>query len=265
MDFPAPPLEGFTVVVTRARRQARELIDLLELSGALVLEFPVIKTVEPEDWSPADTAIHNLGAYDWVVFTSANSVKSFIARMELLGVDTGSLKALRVAAVGASTARHLASHGVTIDLLPDDFVAEGLIEQFEKIGIGRGTRILLPRAFHAREVLPETLRERGAAVDVVPVYRTVPGEGNLDTLASMETGEVDLVTFTSPSTVNNFLRLVAATDAQDVLKKVSIASIGPVTSEAIRAHGLVVDIEAKPHTVAGLAEAIAHWAQNAAK
>jgi len=261
MDFPAPPLEGFTVVVTRARRQARELIDLLELSGALVLEFPVIRTVEPEDWSIADSAIHDLGAYDWAVFTSANTVKSFIARMELLGVSVASLASLRIAAVGTSTARHLARHGVAVDLLPDDFVAEGLIERFEKIGIGQGTRILLPRALQAREILPETLRAWGARVDVVPVYRTVLGEGNLDTLASMEVGEVDVITFTSPSTVDNFLRLVAATGARDVLDKVAIAAIGPVTSEAVRAHGQAVDIEAEPHTAAGLAEAIARWAR----
>ncbi|MBS3973328.1 MAG: uroporphyrinogen-III synthase [Actinobacteria bacterium] len=261
MDFPAPPLEGLTIVVTRARKQARELIGLLELSGALVLEFPVIKTVEPEDWSSADAAIRDLATYEWVVFTSANSVKSFIARMELLGVRIESLTALRVAAVGTSTARHLASHGVAIDLLPDDFVAEGLIERFEKVGIGQGTRILLPRALHAREILPETLREWGATVDVVPVYRTVLGEGNHDTLASMEAGEVDVITFTSPSTVDNFLQLVASTGARDVLGKVAIAAIGPVTSEAIRAHGRAVDIEAAPHTVTGLVRAIARWAQ----
>ncbi|MCL5886869.1 MAG: uroporphyrinogen-III synthase [Actinobacteria bacterium] len=253
------PLTGLTIVVTRARHQAAELVTALESAGASVLEFPVIKTVDPPDWAAADTAIGSLAVYDWVVFTSANAVRCFLARMQALGREPQSLRSARIATVGTSTAALLAQHDLTADLVPDDFVAEGLIDAFERAGVGEGCRILLPRALRAREVLPETLRAMGASVDVAPVYRTVVGDGDAQTLARLAEGGVDAVTFTSPSTVSGFLRLAANTEAEDALTRVALASIGPVTSDAIVSAGYTVAAEANPHTVGGLVEAIAEW------
>lgn len=251
------PLHGRTVVVTRTRHQAQELASRLEAAGAEVLEFPVIKTVDPEDWGPADSAIHNLEVYDWVVFSSANAVYRFFDRMGTHDFDARQLAGCRVAAVGPSTAKHLESRGIRADYVPDDdFRAEGLIEGFAERGVGSGSRVLVPRALEAREIFPEALRENGAIVDVVPVYRTVTGDGDPDVLAHMAARDVDVVTFTSPSTVRSFLELVADNPARDVFETVALASIGPVTSDEARRQGLGVDIEAGEHTVPGLVDAI---------
>lgn len=253
------PLTGLTIVVTRARHQATELVTALESAGANVLEFPVIKTVDPPDWAGADTAIGSLADYDWVVFTSANAVRCFLARMQALGLEPQSLRSARIAVVGTSTAAQLAQHALTADLLPDDFVAEGLIDAFARAGVGEGCRILLPRALKAREVLPEALRAMGASVDVAPVYRTTVGDGDAKTLARLAERSVEVITFTSPSTVNGFLRLTVNTEAADAMTRVALASIGPVTSDAILSAGYTVATEADPHTVGGLVEAIARW------
>ncbi|MDP2401699.1 MAG: uroporphyrinogen-III synthase [Actinomycetota bacterium] len=248
------------MIVTRAKHQARELIELLEAAGAEVLAFPVIETVEPEDWGPADEAIRNLEVYDWVVFTSANAVRCFFDRLAHHGSDARQLAGCRVAAVGSSTETRLAARGILADFVPDDFRAEGLLEGFAERGVGSGVRVLVPRALEAREVLPETLRERGALVDVVPVYRTVRGQGDPVALARMARGDVDVVTFTSPSTLRHFLAIAAETPARDALDGTALASIGSVTSDAARELGLRVDIEANPFTVQGLVTAIEAWA-----
>ncbi len=257
------PLAGRTIVVTRARHQARELTSLLEAAGAEVLEFPVIKTVDPDDWSPTDEAIRNLEVYDWVVFTSANAVRCFFDRMAHNDADARQLAGCRVAAVGTSTAARLVDCGIQADYIPDEFRAEGLVEGFLERGVGQGTRVLVPRALEAREVLPDTLRTHGAIVDVAPVYRTVTGDGDSGALARMAVGEVDVVTFTSPSTVRNFLVLVADTPARGVFARAALASIGPVTSDAARVAGLEVAIEAEPYTAPGLVDAIVCWMESA--
>lgn len=257
------PLAGRSVVVTRARHQARELSSLLETAGAEVLEFPVIKTVDPDDFSPVDEAIRNLEVYDWVVFSSANAVSCFLDRMAHSGAGVRQLAGCRVAAVGSSTASRLLDRGIQADYVPDEFRAEGLIEGFLKRGVGHGTRVLVPRALEAREVLPDTLRAYGVVVDVVAVYRTVTGDGDPETLARMAAGKVDVVTFTSPSTVRNFLALVADTPAHRVLGQAAFASIGPVTSDAIRKAGLEVAAEARPYTASGLVAAIERWTESA--
>ncbi len=254
------PLTGLTIVVTRARHQAGKLVTALESAGASVLEFPVIKTVDPPDWAAVDTAIQDLPSYDWVVFTSANAVRCFLTRMQALGREPQSLRSARIAVVGTSTAAQLAEHDLTPDLIPDDFVAEGLIEAFGRAGVGGGSRILLPRALKAREVLPEALRAMGAAVHVAPVYRTTIGDGDAQTLDRLAQGVVDAVTFTSPSTVTGFLRLTATSAAADALSRIAVASIGPVTSDAVISAGYTVTAEADPHTVGGLVQALEKWA-----
>lgn len=253
----AQPLAGRTIVVTRSRAQASELCDRLVALGAEVLTFPTIEIADPEDFAALDAAIRNLDVYHWAVFTSANAVDRFFARLTAGGHDARALAHAKVAAVGAATAARLEAHGIEADYVPHDFRAEGLLDGFCERGVGEGVRVLLPRAAEARETLPDTLRERGAAVDVVPVYRTVRGAGDAETLGRLRDGSVDAVTFTSGSTVRYFLELAEGVDL--AARGIAVASIGPVTSKAAASLGLVVDIEAASSTVAALADALAAY------
>ena len=253
------PLAGRSVIVTRTRAQSRALAEPLEALGARVLAFPVIATVEPQDWAPADAAIAQLAAYDWIVLTSANAVKCFLARLGACGVEFAStVPRPRIAVVGAATARALEAKGFSADLVPQDFRAEGLVAEFQRRGLGSGSRVLVPRALEAREILPDTLRSWGVAVDVVPVYRTVRGPVVPEVIAAIAAGGVDAVTFTSPSTFRHFRALLgeAGLDADAELSRMALASIGPVTSDAIRAAGHTVAAEPDVYTVEGLVEAL---------
>lgn len=255
------PLAGCTVLVTRAKRQAEGLAAPLEALGARVLVAPVIETVEPLDWAPADEAIQRLARYDWVVLTSANAVDRFTGRMLDLGVPLGALASASVAVVGSATAARLEELGIEPALVPADFRAEGLVEAFAEMGAEPGWRVLIPRAEQAREILPDALRQSGVTVDIVPVYRTVPATPEPAVIEPLLGDEVDVVTFTSPSTVRHFLAWLEAAGLQpaDVMAQVTSASIGPVTSEALRAAGHDPQIEAGEYTAAGLVEAIRSW------
>ncbi|HEX9093344.1 MAG TPA: uroporphyrinogen-III synthase [Coriobacteriia bacterium] len=253
----AGPLSGLAVVVTRSRAQAAELADLLTAQGAEVLEFPTIRTVDPDDWRPADDAIGRLASYDWIVFTSANGVRAFVARLAHHGIGPEGLRDALLAAVGPATAATLAKHGIDAAFVPDEHRAEGVIDGFARRGVGAGSRVLVPRALEAREVLPETLRAQGAVVDVVPVYRTVRGEGAPDVLERLRSGTVDILTFTSASTARNFVSLAEGIERATALEGVLIASIGPVTSEALRSLGMEAGVESADSTVPGLVRAIA--------
>ncbi|HSQ21235.1 MAG TPA: uroporphyrinogen-III synthase [Coriobacteriia bacterium] len=248
----ATPLAGRRVVVTRAAAQARPLVSLLEAAGAEVLVFPAIEIVDPDDFGPADDAIRRLDVYSWAVFTSANAVERFFTRMACVDKDARALHGLRVAAVGPATAEALGAQGIRPDFVPDEYVGEGLLEGLCIRGVGEGTRVLIPRALEAREVLPEELVARGARVDVVPVYRTVPGAGDPEVLARLAAGEADAVTFTSSSTVREFARLTAGIDLGGVV----VACIGPVTAATARELGMDVAVEPSEYTVPALVEAL---------
>lgn len=245
-------LAGKRVVVTRSREQAGTLVGLLEAAGAEALVFPSIELVDPPDTAPLDDAIRSLDVYAWAVFTSANTVTRFFARMALSDLDARHLHGLRVAAVGPATAAALQAHGIEPDFVPEKYVGEGVLEGLCVRGVGPGTRVLLPRALEAREVLPDGLRERGARVDVVPVYETVTGPGDAAVLERLRTGEVDAVTFTSPSTVKGFLRLAEGID----LDALVVAVIGPVAARAAHAAGLKVDVEPAGYTAPALVSAL---------
>jgi len=253
-------LAGRTVIVTRASAQAAGLVNALEALGAEVLPMPVIQLVDPADWGPVDAALAAIDTYDWVVFTSANAVERFLARADRHGSGTRDVRAAlsdrKVAAVGPATAARCEAERIRVDYVPADAVAEGLIEGFEAMGLAAGSRVLLPRALEAREVLPDTLRARGAIVDVVPVYRTVAADPEPSAVERIASGDVDIVTFTSPSTARNFYRMLSGTPAEEVARTLHIATIGPVTSDAVRAQGLTVHAEAPDHTSAGLVEAL---------
>jgi uroporphyrinogen III methyltransferase/synthase len=254
--FEDRPLFGTTVVVTRSREQASALTDRLADLGAEVLEFPTIRVIEPESWEPVDEAIRRIGEYGWLVFTSVNGVDAFFDRLENADLDARALAAARVAAIGPATAARCIERGIRPDYVPEEYRAEGVLEGFLERGVGAGTKVLIPRALEAREVLPDTLRERGAVVDVVPVYRTELGGGAGGVLERLAEGTVDVVTFTSSSTVRNFVELAKGIDLADAMQDVLVASIGPITSDTARELGLSVGVEAEEYTIPGLAQAV---------
>ncbi len=244
--FEHRPLFGRSVVVTRAREQASALRATLESLGAEVIEMPTI-VIEPVEIEMPD-----LSAYRWVVFTSANGVRQFFdVGLAEAGLDARALGGVRVAAIGTGTADALAGRGLRADLVPERFVAESLLEAFPPPA-SPGEHLLIARAEAARDVLPGGLREKGYAVDVLPVYRTVRAEPDGDVVDRVREGRVDALTFTSSSTVAGFCDTVGSLPDPQPLA----VSIGPVTSETARSRGLRVDAEADPHTIDGLVAAL---------
>ena len=254
--FEKKPLFGKTVVVTRARAQASELVDRLSDLGAECLESPTIKVVPPQDWSPLDAAIDNLGTYDWLVFTSVNGVSFFFDRLYEKNKDVRALKDMRTAAIGPATAKRLRDFGLNSDVIPETYQAESIVEAFKKEAM-EGKKVLLPRAKEARPVLPEELRKMGAVVDEVAAYQTEQALENVDALIKrLEEGSVDLLTFTSSSTVRNFKAILPAERFESLIKGVTAASIGPITTDTARELGFKVDIIAQDYTIDGLCKAI---------
>jgi uroporphyrinogen III methyltransferase/synthase len=240
--FESRPLFGKSVVVTRAREQASELRTRLEELGAEVLELPSIAI----EW--VDVTVPDLSGYEWLVFTSPNGVKAFFDRgLTPSGRDTRALAGVQVAAIGPGTARTLARHGIAADLVPERFVAESLLEAFP-VPSATSAKLLLARAEQARDVLPAGLGERGYAVEVLPVYRTVTAVPDPALVERVRAGAVDALTFTSSSTVTNLLNLLGGLPDPQPL----CVSIGPVTSATAADRGLRVDAEAEQHTIDGL-------------
>jgi uroporphyrinogen III methyltransferase/synthase len=254
--FERRPLFGRRILVTRAREQASDFIELLEEQGADVLEFPLIEFAPPAAWAPLDNAINRLEAYRWVIFTSANGVEAFFRRLRVVGQDARRLGAARICAIGPATAEALERHSIIADLVPNEFRAEGVIDAFKQYDL-REARILLPRAEVARDLLPKELEELGATVDVVPTYRTVRADADRGMLKQLlQDRKIDLVTFTSSSTVTAFMELLGTADLKALLEGVRIACIGPITAATAEGFGVAVDITAKPYTIPALAESI---------
>lgn len=258
------PLAGQTVVVTRPREQAASLAEPLEALGAEVLVVPTIR-IQPRPLGVEVAAVlRELGSYQLVVFTSANAVRVFAGYL-VRGAEGGQMPAGPVvAAVGPATAAALRAHDLACHLVPDDYVAEGLLDAFEQQGaLVTGARVLIPCASDARDVLPDALRARGATVDVLHIYDTVAADELAAPAAQIEAA--DYITFTSASTVRRLAGLLrSAARAEGVslslverLAGAKLCSIGPITSQAIRELGLEVAVEAREYTAAGLAEAIA--------
>jgi uroporphyrinogen III methyltransferase/synthase len=251
------PLFGRRVVVTRARAQAGELSAELEGLGAEVLEFPTIEIRPPEDFGPLDAAIRDLDSFGYIVFTSVNGVEAFLDRLRHHDLDLRSVpRRAKIAAIGPATAERIEGVGLRVDVVPEEYRAEALIEVLEK-GSLAGERVLIPRAKVAREILPEKLREAGAEVIVPPAYESAPSSAGKEDLARrLEAGEIDCVTFTASSTVENFVGAFGAGDAARLLARTRVACIGPITAETARKHGLGVDAEAEEYTIPGLVEAV---------
>lgn len=255
--FDNKPLFGKTVVVTRARAQASALTKKLEAQGARVLEVPAIKIVPPADFAPLDKAIAEIDTYKWLILTSVNGVKYFFDRLLKAGKDSRALCGVKIAAIGSATAEALKGYGITADLIPSAYKAEELADALAA-DTKAGDKLLLARAKVARNVLPERLRALGAQVDVVTAYETVADCQNKDELLeALESGEASLVTFTSSSTVTNLLDVLG--DKKDLLNKVALAAIGPVTAETLEKHGLKPAVSAAEYTIDGLMTAIEEY------
>lgn len=254
------PLAGLTIAVTRTRSQASELSARLRSLGASVLELPTIDLAPPPSYDVVDACIARLAAYRFAVFTSANGVAAFFRRLAHAGLDSRALACARVAAIGPATAVELESHGIVADFVPDEFRAEAVAEQLIEAGLSEGDEVLVPRALEAREVLPCMLRARGARVDVAPVYRTVPPSRALvkPALLRIAAGEVDAVTFTSSSTVRNFVNLVrdVVPEYAELFNRLDFYSIGPITSATAHENEVPIAAQAETYTIDGLVEAI---------
>ena len=248
------PLFGKTVLVTRARSQASKLTARLEQLGAKVIETPAIRLEAPADgYKALDEAIARLADYQWLIFTSANGVERFFDRLLAAGRDARALGYAKLAAIGTATAEKLKQYGLMADVIPQEFRAEGIIEAL-KGKLPPHAKILLPRAQEAREILPEKLRELGAAVDVAPAYQTVCGDVDGEALREqLAGGVIDLVTFTSSSTVRNLIQILGSAAP---LQTVKTACIGPVTADTARQNGVEPDMVADTYTIDGLVETI---------
>lgn len=254
--FGKKPLLGRRVVVTRARAQASGLAALLAEQGAYVLQCPTIRIQPLADQSALDSRIGSLDSYAWVIFTSVNGVKVFWERLRHAGRDARAIGRTRVAAIGPATAGELRKHGIFPDFVPPKYIAESVIEGLTAQGGLKGTKILIPRAAKAREVLPDALRAQGAEVDVVPVYETVPECSDKEAfLAALRAGELDCITFGSSSTVDNLLSIVTAEELKEH-PEVKLACIGPVTARTLEGHGLKCAVMPDEYTIPALVQAL---------
>jgi uroporphyrinogen III methyltransferase/synthase len=244
------PLHGRRIVVTRAREQASAITGLLHGLGAEVIELPTIEIRPAPDYAALDAALAHLNEYDWLIFTSANGVRFFFERLDLSAADVRSIRG-RICAIGPATRESIERAHLKVDVTAAEYVAEGLLAALKDYDLA-GKRVLIARAAVARDVLPKELALRGARVDVVEAYRTVPPDNLAADASNLLTRKPDWITFTSSSTVQN---LVAAAGAA-ALEGVRTASIGPVTSATLRKHGIPVTVEASVYTVSGLVDAI---------
>jgi uroporphyrinogen III methyltransferase/synthase len=253
--FQRRPLFGQRIALTRAAAQAADLADRLEELGAAVVECPTIAIEPPEDPAPLKQALVNLQTFHWIVFTSVNAVDAFFAALAEAGGDSRLLAGCKLCCIGPATAARLGRFGLRSDLQPEDFTTAALAKSLAGAADLRGVRVLLPRSDIAPPDLADALTARGANVTAVVAYRTRVDSGGSERLRRLlEEGQVDWITFTSPSTVGGLLSAVGPAILRG--RSVRLASIGPTTSAALRQAGLEPTVEAARHTMEGLVEAI---------
>jgi uroporphyrinogen III methyltransferase / synthase len=253
------PLKGKHILITRPAEQAKGFIEALKAQGAEPISFPTIRIIPPRGWSKVDNAIENLTTYGTLIFTSVNGVKFFFQRLKEKGKNAVSLKKLKMVAIGPKTAAAIKQFHLRVDVVPKKFQAESVIESLEKEGI-TGKRFLLPRAEKARDVLPKEITKRGGHIDVVTVYRTGTGEGNIQEVRELFRKRlVDVITFTSSSTVKNFVEILADKNISTMIKGAVVASIGPITADTAASLGITTDIMPKNYTIPGLVKAISEY------
>jgi uroporphyrinogen III methyltransferase/synthase len=259
------PLFGQRVLITR---QYTEDYTPLEDLGAEIFEFPTIKTIAPESFASLDAAIDTIGSYHWLIFTSTSGLKFFMQRFLVKGLDIRDLKGIKLCAIGTKTEEAMRNYGLKVDIVPEEFNAEGLVSAIVKFhstegqtsGLLKGLRILLPRADVARDVFPQKVRGLGAVIDTPVAYRTVRPERHGRRLKRfLKEGRISVATFTSAATFTNFIEMMGE-DAMDLLKPAAIAAIGPVTEQAIVRSGLKVSIIPKEATIKAMVDAVIDWA-----
>ena len=257
--FETKPLFGRSVLVTRSRTQASVLSKLLREMGAEPVEFPTIEIRPLKSYRKLDAVLRRLSDYHWLILTSANGVEYFFNRLYGKGYDVRDLKGVKVCAIGPATARALEDRGIRPDLVPAEYQAEGIIEELKTRRL-KGRRILLARAKMAREILPRELKRLGAQVTVVPLYRTVKPSVAVEGIKGMlKEGKIDAITFTSSSTVKNFVKLLGREEVKELIMGVVVASIGPITAETARRYGIKCDIMAEENTIPALVKGLSHY------
>lgn len=258
--FDTQPLFGMGVVITRPERQADDLARLLTAQGASPIAFPTIAIEPPKDWHALDYAIDQLESYHWMIFTSANGVHFFFERLREKGRDVRDLKGIKICCIGPATARQIEARGIRVDMVPDEFIAEGILKSFAAMDLS-GQKILIPRAAKARDILSDGLKKQGATIDVATTYETVNSGRKKEELAKrIDAGEVDVITFTSSSTVTNFVEIMGADYA--LPSSIQIACIGPVTAATAKKAGFKIDIEHEEYTMEGLVQSLVHHVQS---
>lgn len=254
------PLAGRRILITRARQQAGSLAEALQALGAEVLTAPMIEIAPPDSYAPLDAALQNLAGFGWLILTSANGARVFAERASLRGIQPERAPGVRIAAVGPATAQALQERGWPVHCTPKAYVAESLLDALrESIG---GQNVLLVRAKVARDVIPDELAQMGAELTVADAYQTVtPADASarLHAIFAHDERLPHLVTFTSSSTVQNFFRLLRAAGFEALPAGIATASIGPITSQTLREHGIEPSVEADEHTIEGLTAAIAKY------
>lgn len=253
------PLLDRRIVITRARSQASAFARAIEDLGGEVVEFPTIEILPAKSYDLLDRAILEIESYNWIIFTSVNGVSYFWDRFQHLKQDIRILNGIKIAAIGPETARDLESIDLRVDLVPQEYRAEAILQEL-KPGEMRGKRVLLPRAAEARDVLPKTLREWGAEVDVIEAYRTVAAKSDAPWLRTLlRRKEIDMITFTSSSTVTHFAALFPNEDMEGLLTGTAVACIGPITQETAEEIGVRVDVVPRDYTIPGLTQAIVEY------
>jgi len=257
--FENRPLMGRRIVVTRAREQASDLVKRLSDLGAECIECPTIETVPPDDTKPLDTAIDDLSSYEWLIFTSVNGVNFFFNRLFAKNKDVRALNHVHTAVIGPATAKRLFDFGLKSDIVPESYRAESVVKAFAQEDIV-GKKILLPRAKEARPVLPIELTRMGAVVDEVTAYCTKAVKDDADViLKRLKERAIDMITFTSSSTVKNFRALLPSEGLDSLIQGVTIAAIGPITADTARNLGFDVHVVAESYTIDGLCEVIQQY------
>ena len=255
--FEQKPLFGKGIVITRPEKQADDLSLLLEREGAYVFHFPTIKIGPPRDWRSLDASLNTLDTYNWIIFTSVNGVQYFFDRLFALSKDIRDLKGIKICCIGPATAKQVKEKGIKVDLVPEQYISEGILQSFASVNM-QGQKVLIPRAAQARDILPEGLKKMGAAVDVVTAYETVSSEKKKEELlAELVDNHIDVITFTSSSTVTNFLQIMGGEFS--LPRQVRIACIGPVTAATAREAGLPVDIMQDEYTMEGLVQSLIRY------
>ncbi len=264
--FEKKPLLGKTLLVTRAQKQASEMATRLEAYGAEVISCPTIQIQSMADSDAMRSAIAELSNMDWVVFTSVNGVEAFFETLYTQNKDTRAFHHTRIAAIGPSTASRLQAYGIRADLTPTEFVAEALLEAMKNYGSLQDKRVLLPRSDLARPALSEGLREAGADVREVVAYKTSErADVSKELLETLQNEKVDLIVFTSSSTVRGFVNAIPAELRAALLPRLKAASIGPITTSTLQDAGIPVVVHSEPYTIPALVQAICRYFQNTAQ